>query len=602
MKIKRINLFLSSLVMLSLLASCGGNKETKKDKYSFTYDLNYEGAPANRVVEIKANSRAGYWNAKRSGYTLDNWYTTKELDVAFDFKTLINKDTIVYAKWTKEVVKVPVSITFDYNYGDRVPTVVTGYKGETLSKDYAPNPDRLGFDVEGWYFDKEFTNQFKFNETILESDITLYAKYADVSNFTYDGEGNIVFNNVSFNLAINDSWVLSESFVKSLANKFNLAYKGKIKVNIITQATDNNNIITAKFHQTNIFNRSGDYHSIEDVLNLARVTFDKTQFYTDAINDCYYEGKLKSYPVAHIVPALVVNKNKLSQYFEPYKNEDKLPESNQDIIGALKAFAKAENKPALVTDDDWVFNENAANLPWSQNDAMLYKYDSATRKYYNDFVDANGNVSQNALNAVKSILDVFSSEGAIKGERNGMYGSGINEAYAKVKSGETLMGLASIPETVSFASDINNTLVMPVTNLFNVGNVTNTKNFIGNYSFGVTSSGPDDLYKKAAAGVFIDWFSKNAEKISDLGLVPARKSVFEGYFQTSTNTTSIRTRSLVGDPNKLITLPGTWSEWSIFNNKDNQYLQSIIDLGTYDEELAKSFLIMLSESINGLLS
>lgn len=602
MKTKSLKLFVSSLALLGTLAGCNQNDTpVVKDEYTFTYDLNYEGAPANRVVTIKANSRAGYWAAKRKGYSLDNWYTTKDLSVPFDFKTLVNEDTTVYAKWNVEVEKIPVTVTFDYNYEGSKPTTVSAYKGETLSADFAPNPDRLGYEVEGWYTDKALSNKFVFSSTILESDITLYAKYNDISNFQYNDDGSVKFSNVTFNVAVNDNWVLSDAFVKGIIAKFNAEYKGKIKVNVIADNSENTGKITAKFHQTNVFNRAADYHYMEDVLNLAKIKFDANQFGKTAISDCYVNGKLKSYPLAHVVPALSVNKAKLAQYYEPYKTSGTLPSTYQDFHSAMVAFQKGEGKGAIVTDNDWTFNENAANLPWSQNDAMLYKYDAESDTYYNDFADKDGKVNKNAINAAKSIIDIFSSEGEVKGVCDGTFESGITENFSKVKTGDALFGLASTYTLLNMASDSANTLVMPATNLFNIGNVENTKDFIGNYSFAVTNTGPADLYKKAAAGVFVDWFSKNAEKISDIGAVPARKDIFNGYMQTTSNSLSIKVRSFAKDLNNFITLPGNFAEWTVFNNKDNGYFQNILDIGPNNEKLIESTVSMMGESIGALV-
>ena len=142
---------------------------------------------------------------------------------------------------------------------------------------------------------------------------------------------------------------------------------------------------------------------------------------------------------------------------------------------------------------------------------------------------------------------------------------------------------------------------MPVTNLFNIDNVENTKDFIGNYSFAVTNTGPADLYKKAAAGVFVDWFSKNAEKISDIGVVPARKDIFNGYMQTTSNSLSVKVRSFAKDLDNFITLPGNFAEWTVFNNKDNGYFQNILDIEPNNEKLIESTVSMMGESIGALV-
>lgn len=592
MNFKRMGLILGGIFAVSVLGGCGGSSSQVKDHYEFVYNVNYDGGN-NRVVNVKHGQRASDWSAKRSGYELDDWYDSSQLNEPFDFNTPITSDTTVYAKWNLKVEDIPVEVTFDYNYGDRKPTIVTAYKGRSIAESIAPDPGRLGYSVAGWYFEKTFETKFQFGVTIVEEPITLYADYNDVSNFKYDNEGKVVFNNVSFNLVVNDSFLIGENYVKSVVSKFNLQYAGAIQANVIKQG-DNNQDISLKFHQTNVLNRSGDYYDMQDVLDLAKVTFDHSKFDQVANQDNYMNGKLKSYPIGHVIPALVFNKEKLQTYFPAYKNEGKLPSTYAEFKQAMEAFAAAENKPAIVTDSSWPFYEGASNLAWSQNDIMMYDYDVEEAKYYTKWTDTEGAVV--AKNAAKSIYEMFGKNGSIKGLIQGDYGSFV---YDRVSKGDSLFALTSNNDTLNAAS-LANTEIMPVTNLFNITNADNSRNFIGNYSIGITSSGPSDLYKIAAAGVFADYFSKNATKIGERGLVPANLDVQSGEFKTSTNQTTVKLRA-AADLDKMISLPGHWNEYTVFNNKDNGYFDMIASLDEWNETIITNFVSMVGNAVEGFV-
>lgn len=71
--------------------------------------------------------------------------------------------------------------------------------------------------------------------------------------------------------------------------------------------------------------------------------------------------------------------------------------------------------------------------------------------------------------------------------------------------------------------------------------------------------------------------------------------------QTSANETSAKVRIFAKSLDNFITLPGNFAEWTVFNNLDNGYFQSIVDMGIYDEDSVKSMLSMMGESIGALV-
>ena len=72
-------------------------------------------------------------------------------------------------------------VTYDFNGGE----VIMGPETVKETKDLimfqlGRGPRKDGFRFEGWYLDKELTKEFNFEEYVLNSDITLYAKWIEV--------------------------------------------------------------------------------------------------------------------------------------------------------------------------------------------------------------------------------------------------------------------------------------------------------------------------------------------------------------------------------------------------------------------------------------
>ena len=71
-----------------------------------------------------------------------------------------------------------VTVTFDTNGGSKIEPLTV------LSYDYAIAPDfpeKEGYSFIGWFTDRSLTKRFRFNETQITSNITLYATEKPVS-------------------------------------------------------------------------------------------------------------------------------------------------------------------------------------------------------------------------------------------------------------------------------------------------------------------------------------------------------------------------------------------------------------------------------------
>lgn len=224
------------LVTLTALTACGEETPVKKDVYTFTFDVNYEGGN-NRVDNVKAGYSANYYAARRSGYTLVNWYTTKDCVTPFDFSTKIEKDYTVYALWDKK--GDAVDVTFNYNYDKCFsPVTVEGEQGKIIDAKTVPDPKRLGYEVEGWYTDKDCTRKWNLETDKLTGNIDLYAKYNKTANLKFDGNGKVILKNVEVNVSIQFlSWSGKRS-LQEIVDDFNDEYAGKVRINWTTAYTN----------------------------------------------------------------------------------------------------------------------------------------------------------------------------------------------------------------------------------------------------------------------------------------------------------------------------------------------------------------------------
>ena len=116
----------------------------------------------------------------KDGYTFVSWYSDRDLTTLFDFNTVITSDITLYAKWIS-VSANTYTITFDTNGGKSIETQVVE-SGNTVTMPVSPTKE--GYTFVSWCSDRDLTTLFDFN-TVITSDITLYAKWISVSANTY---------------------------------------------------------------------------------------------------------------------------------------------------------------------------------------------------------------------------------------------------------------------------------------------------------------------------------------------------------------------------------------------------------------------------------
>ncbi len=113
-------------------------------------------------------------------FRFDGWFTSEAYDTAFDFNTAIDKATTVYAKWTRLY-----TVTFNANGGTNV-TAVTVDAGSKITE---PATSREGWQFDGWWTALNGGEKFDFQNTSVNSDLTLYAHWLEKFTVTFDTDG-----------------------------------------------------------------------------------------------------------------------------------------------------------------------------------------------------------------------------------------------------------------------------------------------------------------------------------------------------------------------------------------------------------------------------
>lgn len=616
MKNKGLKLAFVALLMGGALTACGNTTSAQptlevKDSYTFIFDVNYDGGK-DRTISVDHGKKASYYNARRSGYILDNWYNEEACTSKFDFSTAIIKDTTVYAKWIKEEDVINYDVTFDFNYAyEGAPYILSVRNGTVIESDEIPTSTRLGFEISGWYLDEACTQPFNL-ATPITGNTTLYAGYERSTEIKYDTNGDPIFENVVINYACVESFGISDD-MKNIINLFNLQYDGKIKVNLVEQTNDSDSTISLKFHQSEVFTRtSNTYYSMAEVLDLAGVDFDETQYYKNQIADSYMDGRLFTMPIGSFVPMIYYNKDLMNKY----NSSGVLPTNSADMLALLKAVDSGEAAAqgsnwtdALVMSEGWDMKEITSHAIYVQNDANFYKDVNGELK--NEWLDSEGKIKDNVFNAVKRFREFFVSTNSYNapGKVEGTYDKGMAQ-YVNVGAGKAFMGISGIPTQYPYygtgagltdSAIFNKIGAMPLSNFFAVDNSKECADdiFVKNFALGVYKSGPKDLNKIAAAGVFANYVSQNLKDVMNKAIYPANKNLQAKVFES----TDYRVTNILrncGKPENFICYPGHPSEYQIFNYLNEQLMPLLVD-ATNDDETIKIYLELTAKSIKEAL-
>lgn len=149
---------------------------TPVTKHAVSFDLNYEGAPAAEVQQVKAGQCVPRPtpDPEREGWAFQGWYTEASDGELYDFSAPVTADTALYAHWAEEH-------TVTYVLGEGETGAEGGDYGPSKVKDgdfltLAAAPTKDGYTFTGWS-DGAKTYQ-PGNTLAVTGDITLTAQWS----------------------------------------------------------------------------------------------------------------------------------------------------------------------------------------------------------------------------------------------------------------------------------------------------------------------------------------------------------------------------------------------------------------------------------------
>ncbi len=176
------------LLIMVLLTSLSVVACKNEVNYTVTFETN-GGSEVQPIIFNKENQKINEPVVTRDGYSLEGWFRESDFRTKWNFLVdVVESDITLYAKWS-EVDEVNYTVTFETNGGtDVLPVVIT----ENNQKISQPSVSRDGYSLEGWFREKDFSSKWNFLVDVVESDITLYAKWSEAD------EGNEVNYTVTF--------------------------------------------------------------------------------------------------------------------------------------------------------------------------------------------------------------------------------------------------------------------------------------------------------------------------------------------------------------------------------------------------------------------
>ncbi len=117
--------------------------------FSFTYNLNYDGAPEAETATVVKGQTAESKIPARDGYAFVAWYANPDFIYAYDFSKGVLEDTEVFALWKKDGAEY-VDVTFDRAYyGDLYQKYSYPVeKGAAVAQ--PADPVRVGYVFDKW--------------------------------------------------------------------------------------------------------------------------------------------------------------------------------------------------------------------------------------------------------------------------------------------------------------------------------------------------------------------------------------------------------------------------------------------------------------------
>ena len=151
----------------------GGSEPEQPQEYTVIFEVDH-GTPIAPITTSRIDEEP---QTTRDGYTFAGWYKDGGFVEKAVFPYEVTEDQTLYAKWEKN----KYTVRFDTDGGTYVSDMIVSVI------DRSPETTKDGYEFEGWYTDKTFSNKISFPYEVTE-DLTLYAKW------TQSGSEKIVFS------------------------------------------------------------------------------------------------------------------------------------------------------------------------------------------------------------------------------------------------------------------------------------------------------------------------------------------------------------------------------------------------------------------------
>ena len=167
---------------------------------------------------------------------------------------------------------------------------------------------------------------------------------------------------------------------------------------------------------------------------------------------------------------------------------------------------------------------------------------------------------------------------SLSGDADFWNGNGLEN----ILSGKIFMGVVGYSRILSGQNSqfFDKIGLLPITNLFNFGNIENPKTFVKGVSVCLPNDTTAiyDIEQLAGVAVFCDFMSENSAVLAYNDAVPASKTSQNSEDYKNAQSKYFRIIKQLGDPSTFITLPGHMYEYYFYNYQSNAYAQMLMSV------------------------
>lgn len=160
---------------------------------TYTVHFDLQGGNANgdaRIINgeriVQGNQAQQPSDPSRTGYTFAGWYTSTDWSQAYNWSAPVNKNLMLYAKWTASVVE-QYRVEFVTTTGGT--EIADQYVNKNGFAVKPADPTKLGHVFKGWYSDVACTTPFNFNLPITKA-TRVYAWWEAITTIDYTASFN----------------------------------------------------------------------------------------------------------------------------------------------------------------------------------------------------------------------------------------------------------------------------------------------------------------------------------------------------------------------------------------------------------------------------